>query len=50
MNHSLQTDRLGFVELAKLAMQMVDKPMTASDLWQFVLQNDLHHQLKTFDV
>lgn len=50
MNHSLQTDRLSFVELAKLAMQTVNKTMTASDLWQFVLQNDLHYQLKTFDV
>lgn len=50
MNHSLQTDRLSFVELTKLAMQTVNKTMTASDLWQFVLQNDLHHQLKTFDV
>lgn len=43
-------DKLGFVELAILAMTMVNRPMTTAQLWQFVLDNNLHHQLKSFDL
>ncbi|WP_418001187.1 hypothetical protein [Moraxella oculi] len=43
-------EKLCFVELAVLAMTIANRPMTTAQLWQFVLQNNLHHQLKSFDV
>ncbi|QMT32319.1 hypothetical protein [Alysiella filiformis] len=42
-------EKLTFTELAILAMEMVNRPITPSELWEFVLQNQLHHRLKTFD-
>lgn len=45
----MQNEKLSFTELAILAMQMVNRPITPSELWEFVLQNQLHHRLKTYD-
>ena len=45
----MDDEKLGFVELAVLAMEMVNRPITPTELWEFVLQNKLHFQLKTFD-
>lgn len=42
-------DKLGFSELAVLAMQMASCPMTPSQLWDFVVANRLHYRLNTFD-
>lgn len=43
-------DKLGFVDLAVHAMKMVNRPMTTTQLWDFILINKLHHRLYTFDV
>ncbi|OAV37304.1 hypothetical protein AO364_0557 [Moraxella catarrhalis] len=43
-------DKLGFVDLAVHAMTMVNRPMTTTQLWDFILINKLHHRLYTFDV
>ena len=45
----MQNEKLSFTELAILAMQMVNRPITPSELWEFVLKNQLHHRLKTYD-
>lgn len=42
--------KLGYLELAILAMKQVNRPITPSELWQFVLDNKLHYQLNSFDV
>lgn len=42
-------EKLSFTELAKLAMQMVNRPVTPSELWDFVVQNNLQHRLVVFD-
>lgn len=42
--------KLGYKELAILAMQMAKRPMTIPELWEFVLQNKLHYRLDAFDV
>lgn len=42
-------DKLSFTQLAILAMKQINRPVTTSELWQFVLQNNLHKRLKTFD-
>ena len=42
-------EKLSFTELAKLAMQMVNRPVTPSELWDFVVQNNLQHRLIVFD-
>ncbi|OAV13093.1 hypothetical protein [Moraxella catarrhalis] len=43
-------DKLGFVDLAVHAMKIVNRPMTTTQLWDFILINKLHHRLYTFDV
>lgn len=43
-------DKLGFLDLAVHAMTMVKRPMTTTQLWDFILINKLHHRLYTFDV
>lgn len=43
-------DKLGFVDLAVHAMKMVNRPMTTTQLWEFVLANKLHHRLRSYDV
>ncbi|MDO4895260.1 hypothetical protein [Moraxella sp.] len=43
-------EKLSFTKLAVLAMQMVNRPITPSELWQFVLDNHLHYRLGSFDV
>lgn len=43
-------DKLGFLDLAVHAMTMVNRPMTTTQLWDFILINKLHHRLYTFDV
>lgn len=43
-------DKLGFLDLAVHAMKMVNRPMTTTQLWDFILINKLHHRLYTFDV
>ena len=45
----MQNEKLSFTELAVLAMQMVNRPIEPSELWEFVLHNQLHHRLKTYD-
>lgn len=42
-------EKLSFLQLAILATTMINRPATASELWQFVVDNKLHHKLKTFD-
>lgn len=42
-------EKLTFTELAVLAMKMIGRPVTPSELWEFILDNQLHHRLKTFD-
>lgn len=42
-------EKLSFLQLAILATKMVNHPATASELWQFVIENKLHHKLKTFN-
>lgn len=42
-------NKLTFKELALLAMQMVNRPMTPTALWEFVVQNHLHQRLHCFD-
>lgn len=42
-------DKLSFAQLAVLAMEQINRPATTSELWEFVLQNNLHKCLKTFD-
>lgn len=49
VGQKMNEEKLGFVELAILAMKMVNRPITPTDLWEFVIQNNLHHKLKTFD-
>ena len=39
-----------FLDLAVHAMTMVNRPMTTTQLWDFILINKLHHRLYTFDV
>lgn len=47
----MQDDKLNFVELAILALELKhNQPSTTAELWKFILQNNLHHRLKTFDV
>ncbi|UNU73555.1 hypothetical protein LU293_01180 [Moraxella nasovis] len=46
---NLNTDKLSFTELAILAMSMVNRPVTPSQLWEFVVQNKLQYRLNTFD-
>lgn len=41
--------KLSFTELAILTMKMVGRPITTSELWEFVLRENLHYQLKSFD-
>lgn len=43
-------NKLSFLDLAVHAMKMVKRPMTTTQLWEFILINKLHHQLYTFDV
>lgn len=43
-------DKLGFLDLAVHAMKIVNRPMTTTQLWDFILINKLHHRLYTFDV
>lgn len=45
----MEQTKLSFTELAILAMQMVNRPISPSELWEFVLQKQLHHRLKTYD-
>lgn len=40
---------LSFTELGVLAMQMMARPVTPSELWQFIVQNNLHYRLSTFN-
>lgn len=44
-----QGNNLTFVELAKLVMYRVNRPATVYELWDYVVQNNLHYQLKVFD-
>ncbi|MFC0819680.1 hypothetical protein [Moraxella marmotae] len=44
-----EQEKLSFVQLAVLAMKMADEPMTAAELWEFVLQNNLHHRLNSYN-
>lgn len=46
---SIKQEKIGYKELAILAMQMCRRPMTPSELWNFVLDNNLHYRLDTFD-
>ena len=43
-------DKLGFLDLAVHAMKMVNRPMTTTQLWDFILINKLHHRLRSYDV
>lgn len=43
-------EKLSFSGLAMLAMKQVNRPITPSELWQFVLKNNLHYQLESFDL
>ena len=43
-------DKLGFLDLAVHAMTMVNRPMTTTQLWEFVLANKLHRRLRSYDV
>ena len=42
-------EKLSFSGLAILAMEKFGRPVIPSELWQFVLDNNLHHQLSVFD-
>lgn len=42
-------EKLNYTELAILAMQMVNRPATTSELWKFILQNKLHHRLNAYN-
>lgn len=42
-------NKMSFLALAILAMKQIGRPITPAELWQFVLNNNLHYQLKTFD-
>ncbi len=43
-------ERLGYKELAILAMQRVNRPITPSELWDFIIQNKLHYGLDAYDI
>lgn len=45
-----EDDKLSFTDLAVLAMQMVNRPITTPQLWEFVSQNKLHYRLDSFDM
>lgn len=42
-------DKISFTQLAILAMKMVNRSITPSELWQFVIEHELYKRLKTFD-
>ena len=42
-------NKLSFTQLAILAMKMVNRPVVPSELWEFVVQNELYKSLKTYD-
>lgn len=44
-----KTDKLSFTQLAIVAMQQINRPATTTELWDFIMQNNLHKRLKTFD-
>lgn len=46
---TISQPKLTFTELAILAMQQINRPVTTTELWQYVLQNELHKRLNTFD-
>lgn len=46
----MQEEKLSFIDVAVLAMEMnQNRPITTRELWQFVLDHQLHHRLQTFD-
>ncbi|WP_308075687.1 hypothetical protein [Neisseria polysaccharea] len=46
----MDNGKLSFKELAILALKEANRPMIASELWEFVLNNNLHYQLDSFDI
>lgn len=45
----MENKKLNFTELAVLTMELINRPATTTELWAFVLQNNLHRRLKAFD-
>lgn len=42
-------EKLNYTELAILAMQKLNRPVTTTELWQYIVENNLHHRLHTYD-